>query len=69
MTASAPAGFRRANEALTPLGRVGMPEEVAALMVFLMSEESSYLSGADIPVDGGFSSCASGKVLFDAVRP
>jgi 3alpha(or 20beta)-hydroxysteroid dehydrogenase len=69
MTASAPAGFRRANEALTPLGRVGMPEEVAALMVFLMSEESSYLSGADIPVDGGFSSCASGKVLFDAVNP
>jgi 3alpha(or 20beta)-hydroxysteroid dehydrogenase len=68
MTASAPAGFRRANEALTPLGRVGMPEEVAALMVFLMSEESSYLSGADIPVDGGFSSCASGKALFDAVR-
>ncbi|MFZ0381317.1 MAG: SDR family oxidoreductase [Solirubrobacteraceae bacterium] len=65
MTASAPAGFRRANEALTPLGRVGMPEEVAALMVFLMSAESSYVSGADIPVDGGFSSCASGKVLFD----
>lgn len=69
MTASAPAGFRHANEALTPLGRVGMAEEVAALMVFLMSEESSYLSGADIPVDGGFSSCASGKVRFDAVRP
>ncbi|HTX08670.1 MAG TPA: SDR family oxidoreductase [Solirubrobacteraceae bacterium] len=69
MTASAPAGFRRANEALTPIGRVGMPEEVAALMVFLMSEESSYLSGADIPIDGGFSSCASGKVLLDAVRP
>jgi 3alpha(or 20beta)-hydroxysteroid dehydrogenase len=68
MTASAPAGFRRANEALTPLGRVGMPGEVAALMVFLMSEESSYLSGADIPVDGGFSGCASGKVLFDAVH-
>ncbi|MGO9904284.1 MAG: SDR family NAD(P)-dependent oxidoreductase [Solirubrobacteraceae bacterium] len=29
MTAPAPAGFRRANEALTPLGRIGMPEEVA----------------------------------------
>jgi 3alpha(or 20beta)-hydroxysteroid dehydrogenase len=69
MTASAPAAFRRANEALTPLGRVGMPDEVAALMVFLMSEESSYLSGADIPVDGAFSSCASGKVLLDAVSP
>jgi 3alpha(or 20beta)-hydroxysteroid dehydrogenase len=68
MTASAPPAFRGANEALTPLGRVGMPEEVAALMVFLMSEESSYLSGAEIAVDGGFSSCASAKSLYDAVR-
>jgi 3alpha(or 20beta)-hydroxysteroid dehydrogenase len=68
MTASAPAAFRGANEALTPLGRVGSPEEVAALMVFLMSDESAFISGAEIAVDGGFSSCASAKALSDALR-
>ncbi len=68
MTASAPGVFKSANEMLTPLGRVGAPEEVAALMVFLMSEECPFLSGAEIAVDGGFSSCASAKVLSDALR-
>jgi 3alpha(or 20beta)-hydroxysteroid dehydrogenase len=67
MTATAPPEFRGANEALTPLGRVGTADEVAALMVFLMSEECPYLSGADIPVDGGLSSCASAKALSDAL--
>jgi 3alpha(or 20beta)-hydroxysteroid dehydrogenase len=68
MTASAPAAFRGANEALTPLGRVGSPEEVAALMVFLMSDESAFISGAEIAVDGGFSSGATAKALSDALR-
>jgi 3alpha(or 20beta)-hydroxysteroid dehydrogenase len=68
MTATAPSEFRGANEALTPLGRVGSAAEVAALMVFLMSEECPFLSGADIPVDGGLSSCASAKALSDALR-
>jgi 3alpha(or 20beta)-hydroxysteroid dehydrogenase len=68
MTASAPPAFRGANEALTPLGRAGLPEEVASVIVFLMSEESSYLSGAEIAVDGGFSSAAAAKSLSDALR-
>jgi 3alpha(or 20beta)-hydroxysteroid dehydrogenase len=67
MTASAPAAFQGANEALTPLGRVGSPEEVAALMVFLMSDDSAFMSGAEIAVDGGFSSCATAKALSDAL--
>jgi len=67
MTASAPAGFKGANEALTPLGRVGSAEEVAALMVFLMSAECPFISGAEIAVDGGFSSCAAAKALSDAL--
>jgi 3alpha(or 20beta)-hydroxysteroid dehydrogenase len=67
MTASAPPAFRGANEALTPLGRVGSPEEVAALMVFLMSGESAFISGAEIAADGGLSSCATAKALSDAI--
>jgi 3alpha(or 20beta)-hydroxysteroid dehydrogenase len=68
MTASAPPAFRGANEGLTPLGRVGSAEEVAALMVFLMSGECPFLTGAEIPVDGGFSSGATAKALSDALR-
>lgn len=36
-----------------PLGRYGTPEEVAALVTFMASEEASYLSGAAIDLDGG----------------
>ena len=38
----------------TMLGRVGMPREVAAAAVFLSSDEASYITGAVIPVDGGW---------------
>ncbi len=36
-----------------PLGRVGQPRDVAAMIVFLLSGESSWITGAVIPVDGG----------------
>ena len=35
------------------LGRIGTPEEVATLVVFLCSELASFVVGATIPVDGG----------------
>lgn len=37
-----------------PMGRVGQPEEVANVIVFLASDEASFMTGTEIPVDGGF---------------
>ncbi len=36
-----------------PLGRIGKPEEIAATVVFLASDESSFITGVDLSVDGG----------------
>jgi 2-keto-3-deoxy-L-fuconate dehydrogenase len=37
-----------------PIGRMGMPEEVANLALFLCSEEAAFITGTDYPIDGGF---------------
>ena len=68
MVADAPPGFRQAQLAANPLGILGKPEDVAHLVVYLISDESRYLSGAEIAVDGGFTAQAGAKTLFDAVR-
>ena len=39
---------------LHPIGRIGMPSEVTALVLFLCSDEASFMTGTAIPVDGGF---------------
>ena len=45
----------RARVAGIPLGRMGRPEDVAEMAVYLASKESSWMTGTAIPLDGGFS--------------
>ena len=45
--------LRKARVATIPLGRIGQPVDVAEMAVFLASEESSWLTGTAIPLDGG----------------
>lgn len=53
-------------ESRTPLGRLGEPDEVAAVVHFLASEEASYVTGAVLPVDGGIS---AGWERYDLTLP
>jgi NAD(P)-dependent dehydrogenase (short-subunit alcohol dehydrogenase family) len=46
---------REMFESLIPRGKMGRPEEIAAVALFLASDESSYVNGVDLAVDGGFS--------------
>jgi NAD(P)-dependent dehydrogenase (short-subunit alcohol dehydrogenase family) len=49
---------RRAIEQSVPLGRLGRPDDVAGLALFLASRAGSYLTGAVIPLYGGITGCA-----------
>src|SRR6476661_5648868 len=49
-----PAAVRKERIGVHPLGRLGQPEDMAGLAVYLASDESSWATGATFPVDGGY---------------
>ena len=58
--------FRENQKWVTPLGRLGKPEEVAKLVQFLASDDSSFITGENITIDGGVMSYTwPGDMLSD----
>ena len=53
-TAPDPEAVRRERTLAHPLGRLGQPLDIAGLAVYLASDESSWVTGATFPVDGGY---------------
>ncbi len=49
-----PGAVRRERIAVHPLGRLGKPEDIAGLAVYLASDQSAWVTGAALPVDGGY---------------
>lgn len=58
---------RRKKEDSLALGRIGRSKEVAACALFLASDDSSYVTGADLVVDGGMSSIRTGPRALDHI--
>jgi NAD(P)-dependent dehydrogenase (short-subunit alcohol dehydrogenase family) len=53
ITLAWPEGFKEQAAAINPLGRIGVPEDLVGLCVFLASDAASYINGAQILADGG----------------
>jgi len=69
LMASASPAFTDAALAEIPLGRVGVPADIAPTIVFLVSDDAAYYNGAEIVIDGGLTAHVSHKGIADATRP
>ncbi len=62
-----PEAERKEMEETIAMGRFGQPQELARAVLFLLSDEASYVTGAHLAVDGGRTTCfASGTIFRDA---
>ncbi|SEL69564.1 glucose 1-dehydrogenase [Streptacidiphilus jiangxiensis] len=64
MTASVGIQQGEGNYPNTPMGRVGEPHEIAAATVFLLSDAASYVTGAELAVDGGWTTGPTVKYVM-----
>jgi Dehydrogenases with different specificities (related to short-chain alcohol dehydrogenases) len=55
-------GVKEAREQFTAVRRIGMPEDIANAVLFLLSQRASYVSGTEIEVNGGLSCMLMGKI-------
>ena len=53
MTAAMPGHVREKIVATIPAGRMGAPEDIARAVAFLAADEAGYITGANLPVNGG----------------
>ena len=49
-----PVAYRKEVEKMHALGRVGLPDEIANVIAWLLSEKSSFLTGTTVTADGGY---------------
>jgi 3alpha(or 20beta)-hydroxysteroid dehydrogenase len=68
MVRTAPPAFVEASLKEIPMGRKGTPADIAPLVVYLISDESTYINGAEISVDGGEWAHGGTKVYSDLLR-
>jgi NAD(P)-dependent dehydrogenase (short-subunit alcohol dehydrogenase family) len=58
-----PAAAEAAFAAMSPMNRIGRPEEIAAAALFFASDASSFVTGAALPVDGGYTAYGTRSIL------